>query len=76
MGNCESLSLTSIDSMRHLVVSEEIVAAVAFAARAGHGTRTCYRFVTAVSMKGALKNSSEWGGILKQVMDLETGGVG
>jgi hypothetical protein len=65
------LTLTSIDSMRHLTTSEDIVAAVAFAARAGHSNRTTYRFVTALSMRGALTDPTRWGDLLRMVMDLE-----
>lgn len=65
------LSLTAIDGMRHLVTSEDIVAAVAFATSAGHNTQTAYRFVTAVVMVDALKSQDQWGGILKAVMDLK-----
>lgn len=67
----DGLTLTAIDGMRHLTASEDVVAAVAFAARAGHSTRTAYRFVTALVMTDALKNPTRWGDILKLVMDLE-----
>lgn len=66
-----TLSLAAIDGMRHLATSEDVVAAVAFAARAGHDNRTAYRFVTALTMVDALKDRDRWGGILKAVMDLE-----
>lgn len=69
------LSLTAIDSMRHLTTSEDIVAAVAFAARAGHTNRTAYRFVTALVMRDVLTDPAQWGDLLRQVMDLENGAV-
>jgi hypothetical protein len=69
------LTLTSIDSMRHLTVGEDIVAAVAFAARAGHSNRTAYRFVTALVMQDALTDPARWGDLLRMVMDLEDRGA-
>jgi TPP-dependent pyruvate/acetoin dehydrogenase alpha subunit len=67
------LTLTSIDGMRHLVVgSEGIVAAIAFAARAGHSNRTAYRFVTVLVMQDALTSPARWGDLLRMVMDLES----
>lgn len=66
-----NLALAAIDGMRHLAVSEDIVAAAAFAAQAAHSTRTAYRFVTALVMADALKSPTRWGDLLKLVMDLE-----
>lgn len=70
-GAPEDLTLAAIDSARHLAVSEDIVGAVAFAARAAHSNQTAGRFVTALVMKDALQAPVRWGAILKQVMDLE-----
>jgi hypothetical protein len=67
----EDLTLISIDGMRHLTTSEEVVRAVAFAVRAGHENHTAYRFVSAVAMLGALTDRSHWPAILLRVMDLE-----
>jgi hypothetical protein len=64
-------SLTSVDSMRHLATSEDIVKAVAFAARAGHNDVTCYRFVSLVVMMDDLDYPFGWPVILRQVMKLE-----
>lgn len=73
--NIGDLSLRSIDGMRHMTTSDEIVTAVAFAARAGHSNVTAYRFVTALTVCDALKGGSpsdpKWQAILKTVMDLE-----
>lgn len=66
-----TLSLAAIDGMRHLATSEEIVSAVAFAARAGHGNRTAYRFVTVLVMENALTAPARWGELLRMVMELE-----
>ena len=66
------LSLISVDSMRHLAVSEEVVAAVTFAARAGHSNVTVYRFVSAVSMCGDLDYPLGWPTILRKITELET----
>lgn len=65
------LSLSAIDSMRHLAASEPIVNAAAFAARAGHGDQTAYRFVTALVMTDTLATPGRWGTVLKAVMELE-----
>lgn len=71
----EELTLTGLDRMRHLVVSDQIVKAIAFAARAGHGNLTAHRFVTALTMTGDLTNPSRarWSKVLVQIMDLEAG---
>ncbi|MFE0472697.1 hypothetical protein ACFW2V_13880 [Streptomyces sp. NPDC058947] len=71
--HCDTpFTLTAIDSMRHLTTSEDIVAAVAFAVRAGHTNRTAYRFVTVLAMQNALTNPTRWGDLLRMVMDLES----
>lgn len=65
------LTLEAIDGARHLGPSEDVVAAVRFAARAGHDTQTCYRFVSALVMTDALGKAAAWDGILARVVRLE-----
>lgn len=65
------LNLVSIDGMRHLVVSEEVVTATAFAARAGFSDVTCYRFVVALVMTDTLKNVGQWRTVLAKVCSLK-----
>lgn len=64
-------SLAAIDSMRHLSTSEDIVAAVAFAARAAHSDRTAYRFVTLLVVRDELTDRSAWADTLRDLMELE-----
>jgi hypothetical protein len=75
MISIEDLSLTSIDGIRHTTTSESIVAAVVFAAKLGHSTRTAYRFVTALVMVNALDDISQWEDVLRQVVTLEGEGA-
>lgn len=70
----DELTLNSIDNMRHLTVSEDIVAAVAFAVRAGHSNATAYRFVTTLVMTNTLQLPGVWPSALRVVMDLEEAG--
>lgn len=65
------LTLAAIDNTRHLVTSEDIVKAVAFAARAAHSDRTSYRFVTALVMTDMLTERSYWPVVLRAVRQLE-----
>ncbi len=67
----DDLTLTSIDSVRHLTTSEEVVKAVAFAVRVGHQNHTAYRFVTALVMTDNLADRTDWPKVLLRVMDLE-----
>lgn len=67
------LTLTNIDSVRHLTASEDVVNAVAYAARAGASDRTAYRFVTALVMTASLMDRPRWPGVLRAVADLERG---
>ncbi len=67
----DELTLASIDSMRHLTTSEEIVKAVAYAARYDNDDRTCYRFVTALGMTDNLTRQDAWFDILHEVNRLE-----
>jgi len=79
MAKTADLTLTSVDSMRHLLVSEDIVHAISFAAR--HSTtnlrrdvevdRTAYRFVVAAVMVDALQDRGQWIGILDHILHLE-----
>ena len=66
----EDLSLAAIDGQRHLTTSDEIVRAVAYAARRGYGNVSCYRFVTAVMMLEA--PIDVWPQVLKKIDDLKT----
>lgn len=67
----EDLNLTQIDGMRHLVVSEDVVEAVGLAIRAGYGSTTAYRFVTALVMLDQLNKRGRWGEILRAVRRME-----
>ena len=67
----DELTLASIDNHRHLTTSEDIVKAVAFAARAGHTDRTAYRFVVALGMTSSLSPRRWWAATLDKVMQLE-----
>jgi hypothetical protein len=67
----EQLTLTGIDSMRHLIINEMMIKAVAFAVRAGHTDRTASRFIIALVATNLLDYSHRWPEILKVVMDLE-----
>lgn len=67
----DMLTLASIDAHRHQATSEQVVAAIGFAVRAGHQNHTAYRFVTALCMTGALDNRDRWPATLLHVMDLE-----
>lgn len=67
----DELTLTSIDAMRHLATSQDMVTAVAFAARSGHDNTTCYRFVTALVMTDQLTNRFGWLDVLRRVKKLE-----
>lgn len=67
------LTLTNIDSVRHLTASEDVVNAVAYAARAGASDRTAYRFVTALVMTASLMDRPRWPGVLRAVKELEQG---
>lgn len=64
------LTLYMIDSERHLTTSEEIVAAVAYAARDGWSNTTAYRFVTALVMTDNLRNYVVWPVVIRQIKDL------
>jgi hypothetical protein len=66
-----SIPLTSVDSMRHLVTSEDVVKAVVFAAQAGHNVVTCYRFVSLLAMTDDLEYRAAWPVVLRRVMELE-----
>ena len=68
----EDLSLVRIDGMAHLTISHDLVAAAAFAARAGYGDVTARRFVTALVMTDKLKGRDRraWGEVLKAVANL------
>ena len=69
--NTEELSLYAIDSHRPIVVSPEIVCAVAFAARLGWSERTTYRFVTAVVLTDNLRDRGLWPEIMRKVKNLQ-----
>jgi len=67
----EELSLIAIDGQRHLVTSENVVAAVAYAVRRGYGNVTAYRFVTALVMTDQLRGPlGQWPVVLKKIRDL------
>lgn len=68
----EELTLSMIDGQRHLTASEDIVSAVAFAARLGWGDVTCYRFVTALVMTDSLQDSSKWRPVLRRIDNLKS----
>jgi hypothetical protein len=72
----EDLSLLMIDNQRHLTTSEDIVSAVAWAARRGWGDFTCYRFVTALVMTDNLRQSrkDQWKIVMKKISDLQIAG--
>jgi len=67
----EDLSLRSVDAMRHLVTSEDVVAAIAFAVRAGHSNVTAYRFVSALAMSDDLDYQPAWPRVLRKIIQLE-----
>lgn len=65
------LTLTSIDNHRHLTVSQDLVTAIAYAARSGCDDTTCYRFVTALVMTDSLTDHFKWLDVLKHTKRLE-----
>ena len=67
----EELTLTAADNMRHLTISEDMVKAVAFAARAAHSDATVHRFVTALVMTNILTDPFRWPYVLRTIMNLE-----
>lgn len=67
----EDLSLISIDGQTHLTTSEEIVRAVAWAARRGWGNYTAHRFVTALVMTDNLRHTNRWPEVMKKIDDLK-----
>jgi hypothetical protein len=69
----EDLTLAAIDGMRHLVTSEQVVNAAAFAARAAYDDVMAYRFVTALVMTNNLERRSEWRTVLRHLAELENG---
>jgi len=71
MQSIEDLSIPAIDGMRHLVVSEDVVTAVAFAVSRDHDVRTAYRFVTALVMTDRLEDRRTWRPVLAWVKRLE-----
>lgn len=79
MVETRDLTLSGIDGMRHLMTSEPVVRAIAFAVRHTSSQyrrdievdRTAYRFVVAASMVGALEEEGRWLNILDHVHALE-----
>lgn len=70
----EELTLAAIDGMRHLVTSERVVGAAAFAARAGYDDVMAYRFVTALVMTNNLDRPGwRWELTLRTLAELENG---
>ncbi len=67
----KELNLIGINSMRHLIISEDMVKAISFAARAAHSDSTVHRFVTALVMTDLLKDPFRWPYVLRTVMELE-----
>jgi hypothetical protein len=65
------LTLASIDNHRHLTTSEEIVKAVAYAARRSGSDVTAYRFVTALVMADKLTSTEFWPTVLDHVLELQ-----
>ena len=68
------LTLASIDNHRHLAMSQDMVTAVAFAARSGYDDTFCYRFVSALVMTGQLydRTRGEWVRTLHHIKRLES----
>lgn len=66
----EDLTLTMIDGQRHLTTSDQIVTAVAYAARRGFSNVTCSRFVTALVMTDMLRDAFQWPFVLKKIDEL------
>lgn len=79
MQEISDLTLDAIDGMRHLVTSEHVVKAIAFAVRHAESMyipdreidRTAYRFVVAVAMVGALEDTGRWINILDHILNQE-----
>lgn len=79
MMEAKDLSLAGIDGMRHLVTSEHVIRAVAFAVRHSSSDllrdvivdRTAYRFVVAASMLDILDKPGEWLPVLDHILALE-----
>lgn len=71
--NVNELTLASIDGHRHLAISQDLVTAVAFAARSGYDDTFCYRFVSALVMTDQLHDSTRggWLDVLKHIRRLE-----
>lgn len=67
----EDLSLIAIDQGTHQTTSEEIVRAVAWAARRGWGNYTAMRFVTALVMTDNLRHTEKWPEVMKKIDDLK-----
>lgn len=67
----KELTLTSIDGHRHLTLSQDLVTAVAYAARSGYDDTTCYRFVSALVMTDKLFDHFAWLDVLKHIKRLE-----
>lgn len=67
----EDLTFNSIDDVRHLTVSTEIVRAVWYAVRVCQPEATAHRFVTALAMTDNLNNQERWPEVLQAVADLE-----
>jgi len=67
----EDLTLSAVDVGKHAAVSEEVVTAVAFAAKMGYGPATCHRFVSALVVTNTLLDMIEWAAVLRKVRDLQ-----
>jgi hypothetical protein len=67
----EDLKLRMIDDHARLVIGDKLVAAIAYAARRGWGNVSCRRFVTALVMMDALKDSGQWPAVLKKIDELK-----
>lgn len=67
----EDLTITNIDSMRHLVVGECVVKAIAYAVRGDSEDHTAYRFATALTVTGRLENEGCWPELLEKIKKLE-----
>lgn len=67
----DDLSLVAIDGLRNHAASEEIVAAVVFAAQNGYGAHTAHRFVSALVMTDTLRDPSQWTPVLRKIVNLQ-----
>lgn len=67
----EELTFGSIDAQRHLITSQDVVAAVAFAVRNAWSDKGAYRFVTALVMTDKLTaDRREWYAVMRQIAKL------